>query len=215
MPLPPDPLRFAVLVAATDSDAHPPGPVAALRDVAVGDRLRVDGLAIARGERLLVTGHNGAGKSTLLRVLAGDLTPDRGEVTRPTRVAWLPQEVPVTAPRRTVLAEFGRGLPGNEEEHRARLLDLGLFRADDLALPLGALSAGQRRRLAIARLVVRRSDLMLLDEPTNHLSPGLAEELEAALASYEGALVVVSHDRMLRYRFTGRRYSLHNGSHAA
>ncbi|NYI07824.1 ABC-F family ATP-binding cassette domain-containing protein [Allostreptomyces psammosilenae] len=189
-------------------------PLVTLRAVAVGDRLRVEELEIAPGERLLVTGPNGAGKTTLLRVLAGDLAPDRGSVRGPgpEHIGWLPQEVPASpAPRRTLLAAFAEGLPGEPEEHRQTLLSLGLFRAEDLATPVGGLSAGQRRRLALARMVENRADLLLLDEPTNHLSPALVEDLEEALGSYQGALVVVSHDRLWVDRFTGRRCAMSGG----
>lgn len=70
-------------------------------------------------------------------------------------------------------------------------------------MPVGSLSAGQRRRLALARLLARPADLLLLDEPANHLALGLVQELEEALALWQCALVVVSHDRLLRRRFTG------------
>ncbi|MCR3749636.1 AAA domain-containing protein, putative AbiEii toxin, Type IV TA system [Lentzea californiensis] len=77
------------------------------------------------------------------------------------------------------------------------------MRREDFATPVGALSVGQRRRLALARLLSREFDVLLLDEPANHLSPALVEELEAALADYPGAVVVASHDRLLRRRWRG------------
>jgi len=73
------------------------------------------------------------------------------------------------------------------------------------------LSTGQRQRLALARLLSEPADVLLLDEPTNHLSPGLVEELEAALADYPGALVVVSHDRRFRQRWRGARQTMAGG----
>jgi macrolide transport system ATP-binding/permease protein len=94
------------------------------------------------------------------------------------------------------------------EGREEKLLRLGLFPARDLATPVRLLSAGQRRRLELARLVTEPADLLLLDEPTNHLSPGLVEEFEAALAAYRGTLVVVTHDRRLRASFPGRRLAL-------
>lgn len=81
----------------------------------------------------------------------------------------------------------------------------------DLTVPVAALSVGQQRRLAIARLVTRPADLLVLDEPTNHIALDLVEELEAALAQYAGAVVVVSHDRSFRSRFTGDRLELSAG----
>ncbi|MFI0450745.1 ABC-F family ATP-binding cassette domain-containing protein [Actinomadura sp. 6N118] len=182
-----------------------------LSDVTVGGRLHVDGLRLMPGERLLIGGPNGAGKTTLLRVLAGELVPDAGSVRRPDRVGYLRQEGIAGPPRRTVLAAYAAGRPGTPDEYADELLRLGLFRPDDLRLPLGALSVGQRRRVELARLVSRPVDLLLLDEPTNHLSPMLVEELDEALAAYAGTLVVVTHDRLLRSRFTGSRLELRDG----
>ncbi|MFF4196065.1 ABC-F family ATP-binding cassette domain-containing protein [Nonomuraea sp. NPDC001831] len=182
--------------------------VVVLDGVRVAGRLRIDGLAVRRGERLLVTGPNGAGKTTLMRVLAGELRPDAGTVRRNGRAGLLRQEERAARLDRTVLAAFAEGRPGSPDEHADRLLGLGLFRPDDLRRRLADLSYGQRRRVELARLVTDPVDLLLLDEPTNHLSPMLVEQLEEALAHYEGALVVVTHDRRLRAAFTGTHLEL-------
>ncbi|MFB7280743.1 ABC-F family ATP-binding cassette domain-containing protein [Streptomyces hydrogenans] len=189
------------------------GELLALRGVRVDERLAVDDLTLRAGERLLVHGENGAGKSTLLRVMAGRLTPDTGEVRRQGRIGFLSQEVTVRRPAEPLLTAFGHGLGlGLDEDGMAeRLLSYGLFRPDDLIVPLGALSAGQLRRLALARLLARPADLLLLDEPANHLALGLVEELEQALEEWPGALVVVSHDRGLRRTFTGRIRRMDSG----
>ncbi|MEW2396770.1 ribosomal protection-like ABC-F family protein [Streptomyces sp. NPDC046862] len=209
---PPEPLRFTAALSAVGG-AHPAeGPLAELDGVAVGERLRLDGaLAVLPGQRLLVTGENGAGKTTLLRVLAGDLEPDAGTVRRPARIGYLAQELPARSTRLPLLAAFAAGRPGLPEEHTEQLLMLGLFREEDLHVPVAALSAGQRRRLQIARLVTRPADLLVLDEPTNHIALDLVEDLEAALAAYPGAVVVVSHDRGFRERFPGERLELRGG----
>ncbi|WP_336206653.1 ribosomal protection-like ABC-F family protein [Nonomuraea sp. LPB2021202275-12-8] len=207
VPRPPDPLRFTARLEGGEAG----GTAVSLEGVTVADRLRVDSLQVGPGERLLVTGPNGAGKTTLLRVLAGDLAQDSGEVRRPRRIGYLRQEVPRAAPSTTVLGAFARGLPGPADEHAGRLLSLGLFAEADLARPAGVLSVGQRRRLELARLVSRPADLLILDEPTNHLSLALVEELEEALGAYEGALVVVSHDRRFRGGFDGDRVTLREG----
>ncbi|WP_189599650.1 ribosomal protection-like ABC-F family protein [Streptomyces lateritius] len=191
---PPDPLRFTARVEGE-------GAPVALTGIRVEGRLRLDSLHLAPGERLLVTGPNGAGKSTLLKVLAGELAPDGGTVTIPTRVGTLRQDLALPTDGRTVAEAFGEG---REEQ----LLTLGLFAAADLSTPVRELSAGQRRRLELARLVTHPADLLLLDEPTNHLSPALVEELEAALALYPGTLVIVTHDRRIRHHFHGRRLEL-------
>ncbi|WP_043227279.1 ABC-F family ATP-binding cassette domain-containing protein [Streptomyces sp. NRRL F-5193] len=189
------------------------GELLALRGVRVDERLAVDDLTLRAGERLLVHGENGAGKSTLLRVMAGRLTPDAGEVRRQGRIGFLSQEVTVRRPAEPLLTAFGHGLGlGLDEDGLAeRLLSYGLFRPDDLIVPLGALSAGQLRRLALARLLARPADLLLLDEPANYLALGLVEELERALEEWPGALVVVSHDRGLRRAFTGRIRRMDSG----
>ncbi|MFG2006689.1 ribosomal protection-like ABC-F family protein [Spirillospora sp. NPDC048911] len=207
VPPPPAPLRFTARISGGTRDEDP----LELSGVTVGDRLRLDGFRLAPGERLLVTGPNGAGKTTLLRVLAGELVPDMGSVQRPERVGYLRQEGIAGPPRQTVLGAYAAGRPGPPDDYADELLRLGLFRPDDLRLPLGVLSTGQRRRVELARLVSRPVDLLLLDEPTNHLSPLLVEELDEALASYAGTLVVVTHDRLLRRRFTGSRLELRDG----
>ncbi|WP_328868803.1 ATP-binding cassette domain-containing protein [Streptomyces sp. NBC_00287] len=210
VPKPPAPLRFTTALAAADGPAE--GPLAALDNVRVGERLRLDGLlAIAPGQRLLVTGENGAGKTTLLRVLAGDLEPDAGTAHRPARTGYLAQELPAHPTRLPLLAAFAAGRPGLPDEYAEQLLALGLFREEDLHTPVAALSAGQQRRLQIATLVTRPADLLVLDEPTNHIALDLVEDLQTALAAYPGAVVAVSHDRSFCSRFEGEQLELHAG----
>ncbi|MEF3118220.1 ribosomal protection-like ABC-F family protein [Streptomyces chrestomyceticus] len=223
VPEPPVPLRFTAELAtavptaagAVDGLGTPAttrGPLAQLTGITVGDRLRIAELTVRPGDRLLVTGPNGAGKTTLLRVLAGDLRPDTGTARRPARTGYLAQELStVVPPRQSLLAAFAAGLPGPPEEHASGLLALGLFREEDLTVPVAALSVGQRRRLELARLVTRPADLLVLDEPTNHVSLALVEELEEALSAYRGAVVVVSHDRRFRSGFRGRELELDGG----
>jgi macrolide transport system ATP-binding/permease protein len=204
VPRPPEPLRFA------GSWGTGQGGVAELHQVRVGGRLEITDLIVRAGDRLLIHGPNGAGKSTLLGVLAG-CEPDSGAVRRPARIGHLAQEVTFARPDRTVLDTFIADRAGYREEHRAGLLAFGLFRPDALDLAVGSLSVGQRRRLALATLLASPHDLLLLDEPTNHLSLTLVEELEQALDEYQGALVIVSHDRALRRRFTGTEREMRDG----
>ncbi|MEV8596332.1 ribosomal protection-like ABC-F family protein [Streptomyces sp. NPDC052012] len=207
---PPAPLRFTAGLPAAGVPAE--GPLAELDGVRVGERLRLDGLlTIAPGQRLLVTGENGAGKTTLLRVLAGDLEPDAGTAHRPARTGYLAQELPAHTTRLPLLAAFAAGRPGAPDEYAEQLLSLGLFREEDLHVPVAALSAGQQRRLQIARLVTRPADLLVLDEPTNHIALDLVEDLQAALAAYPGAVVAVSHDRAFRAHFGGEQLELRAG----
>ncbi|MER7865407.1 ribosomal protection-like ABC-F family protein [Amycolatopsis japonica] len=204
VPRPPEPLRFTARIAAGETEAG--RYVVKADDVSVDGRLPRTSLSVLPGERILVTGPNGAGKTTLMRVLAGELAPSTGSAERAGRVGFLHQNGGLAADARTVLTVFAGN--GDEDEAAERLLSLGLFRAPDLRKPVRELSIGQRRRLELAGLVTARTDLLLLDEPTNHLSPDLVEELEQALATYSGALVVVTHDRRMRRTFEGRRLEL-------
>ena len=191
------------------SHAPADGAVLTLHAVAVAGRLAPVSLAIAHDGGVLVTGRNGAGKSTLLSVLAGVIRPSSGRVERRSglRIALLEQHVrfaePLASPRALYAAAVG--------ERRAEalpLLDLGLIGQRDLDRPVGALSTGQQRRMALALIVAKPPHVFLLDEPTNHLSLSLATELEDALGSYPGAVVVASHDRWLRRRWSGRSLAL-------
>ncbi|QJY45891.1 ABC-F family ATP-binding cassette domain-containing protein [Pseudonocardia broussonetiae] len=195
---PPEPLRFT----ATVGDAAP-GPAAALREVRVPGRLVIDALDVGATDRVLVSGPNGSGKSTLLAVLAGRLAA-AGVVhrRRGLRIGMLAQDVGLPDPDRTPRRYYeaaGGAVP---------LQDLGLVAPRDLDRPVGVLSVGQRRRLELALLVASSPQLLLLDEPTNHLSPALCDELEEALRTSPGAVVVASHDRWLRRRWTGREVTL-------
>ncbi|WP_370011939.1 ribosomal protection-like ABC-F family protein [Nocardia cyriacigeorgica] len=203
VPPPPEPLRFTPTLAG----GRVRGTVLEATEVTVEGRLDRTGLTLAAGDRLLITGPNGAGKSTLLRVLAGELAPDTGTVVRRGRIGYLAQQPPAPKPGETVLAAFARGR-GEPDRQAERLLSLGLFHRTQLTARVAELSTGQRQRLALARLVSEPTDALLLDEPTNHLSPGLVEDLEAALADYPGALVIVSHDRRLRQRWRGAQLEI-------
>ena len=214
VPRPPDPLRFAAAFDAGDLTDETEVECG-LTDVRVADRLAIKSFHLKAGGRVLVTGPNGAGKSTLLRVLAGELAPDTGLVVRPDAVGYLPQELASPAPARSVLAEFADGRPGEPADYAEELRDLGLLAQRDFGKPVGALSVGQRRRLALAKLVTRPHQVMLLDEPTNHLSPALMSELEQALEEYTGGLIVVSHNAEFNRRFTGDRIALEGGELAS
>lgn len=205
---PPVPLRLNAELAvdsAVPSGASEDGePVLAARGVSVPGRLGTTDFRAAAGEKILITGPNGAGKSTLLSVLAGTLEPAAGTVRRPERIGYLQQELELPQrPTLRLLPAFAAGLGGNIDEHAEALLRLGLFRTSEFHVPVGSLSAGQQRRLALARLLLGGYGTLIVDEPTNHLAPVLVEQLEAALADFAGTLVMVSHDRALREWFAG------------
>ncbi|MER5500811.1 ABC-F family ATP-binding cassette domain-containing protein [Streptomyces sp. NPDC002561] len=184
------------------------GALVSLRGVSVPGRLSVGRLDVLTTERLLVTGGNGTGKSTLLSVLAGRLAAE-GDVRRRqgVTVGLLTQDTVFARPDRTVRDTYELSL-GAERAEAVPLKSLGLMHEADLGKPVGLLSVGQRRRLALALLVAHPPELLLLDEPTNHLSPRLCDELEAALGPGPGAIVLASHDRWLRGRWQGRELRL-------
>ncbi len=201
VPKPPEPIAFRGTLAPTRAGG---GPTVLVRDLVVPRRVRVPHLDVPAGGRLLVTGANGSGKSTLLKVLAGEVVAASGRVqVHARRVGHLPQEACFSRPDRTPLQvyEAATGAP-------VPLGDLGLLHPRELSRPVGVLSVGQQRRLALAVLVARRPDLLLLDEPTNHISLTLAEELEAALRRSAGTVVVASHDRWLRRGWDGETLAL-------
>ncbi|MEU9204939.1 ABC-F family ATP-binding cassette domain-containing protein [Streptomyces sp. NPDC048332] len=197
---PPPPLRFRYTPPAGPAAE---GTLVSLRGVRVPGRLSVDRLDVSATERLLVTGGNGAGKSTLLAVLAGTVAA-RGEVGRRPglTVGMLTQDTEFARPDRTVRETYEKAL-GFERAEAVPLVSLGLMHEADLGKPVGQVSAGQRRRLALAVLTAHPPQLLLLDEPTNHLSPRLCDELEEALGTGPGAVVLASHDRWLRRRWQG------------
>jgi macrolide transport system ATP-binding/permease protein len=176
------------------------GRVAMVRELEMASRLRLDRLDLTAGEHLLVSGANGTGKSTLLGVLSGRLAADSGEVrVTARRVAELAQDVSFADPRRSAEGTYADLVPVSAPGLRG----LGLLHARDLRTPVGLLSVGQRRRLGLAIAIAGGPDLLLLDEPTNHISLALAGELEEAIGASPGTVVVATHDRWLRRRWSG------------
>jgi macrolide transport system ATP-binding/permease protein len=202
---PPQPLRFRTIGLASKSSD---GTLVSLRGIRVPGRLILDRLDVSATDRLLVTGANGAGKSTLLAVMAGRLEAE-GEARRRRglTVGLLAQDTVFDRPDLTSRETYELAL-GVERAESVPLRTLGLINAGDLGRRVGDLSVGQRRRLALALLVADPPELLLLDEPTNHLSPRLSDELEEALGTGPGAIVVASHDRWLRSRWSGREIRL-------
>jgi ATPase subunit of ABC transporter with duplicated ATPase domains len=152
--------------------------------------------AVDRGARIVVLGLNGAGKTTLLRLLAGLEEPDHGEVLpgHGLRLGYYAQEHETLDTDRTVLENMRTAAPDLGDTEVRKVLGSFLFSGDDADKPVRVLSGGEKTRLALAVLVVSSANVLLLDEPTNNLDPASREEVLAAIRSYEGAIVLVTHD---------------------
>ncbi|PYD01000.1 ABC transporter ATP-binding protein [Microbacterium esteraromaticum] len=153
-------------------------------------------LAIDRGSKVVVLGLNGAGKTTLLRLLAGVDQPDTGQLEpgHGLKVGYYAQEHENLDVKRSVLENMISAAPDLNETEARKVLGSFLFTGDDVHKPAGVLSGGEKTRLSLATLVVSSANMLLLDEPTNNLDPASREEILGALAHYEGAVVLVSHD---------------------
>ncbi|WP_245766732.1 ABC-F family ATP-binding cassette domain-containing protein [Streptomyces colonosanans] len=176
----------------------PPGrDVLTLRDLELMYGARIEGgLDLHGPERIALIGRNGAGKTTLLRTIAGELEPVSGEVSAHVPLRFLPQRLDVLDDALTVAENVARFAPGATNNRiRARLARF-LFRGARADQPAGTLSGGERFRAALAALMLAEPapQLLMLDEPTNNLDMASVRQLTTALESYEGALIVASHD---------------------
>nr|WP_232959023.1 ABC-F family ATP-binding cassette domain-containing protein [Corynebacterium marambiense] len=154
-------------------------------------------LAIDKGSRVVVLGFNGAGKTTLLKLLAGvERTDGEGGIVsgHGLKIGYFAQEHDTIDPEATVWENTVRACPDAGAQDLRGLLGAFMFSGDQLEQPAGTLSGGEKTRLALAALVSSRANVLLLDEPTNNLDPVSREQVLNALATYTGAVVLVTHD---------------------
>ena len=158
------------------------------------------------GRRLGITGPNGTGKSTFLKMALGQIKPTKGDIRlgETLSAGYLDQHARVLDAEKTVLEEARSARPDLSEEAIRGRLGAFLFSGEDVFKQVADLSGGQQNRLMLCRLVLTEPDLLLLDEPTNHLDIASREMLEEALCDYNGAVIVVSHDRYFLDRVADR-----------
>ncbi|MFD1851564.1 ABC-F family ATP-binding cassette domain-containing protein [Oceanobacillus bengalensis] len=161
-------------------------------------------LDVNRGERIALVGPNGVGKTTLLKVILGRLEKAYGTIQIGTNVGigYYDQEQADLSSAKTVLNELWDEYPTINEKDIRTILGNFLFSGDDVLKPVQALSGGEKARLALAKLMMQKANLLILDEPTNHLDIDSKEVLEAALMDFPGTIIFVSHDRYFINKIT-------------
>jgi ATP-binding cassette, subfamily F, member 3 len=167
-----------------------------------------------RGEKAAVVGVNGAGKSTLSRILSGDEMPTTGEVIPGLNVkmAFFSQESAQNLNyQRTIWEEVGAAGTRSNDQERRNLLGAFLFSGDDVYKPISVLSGGEKSRLALLKILLTDTNLLILDEPTNHLDIKTREIFQNALLNYHGTILIVSHDRYFLDCLVDRVFELRDG----
>jgi ATP-binding cassette subfamily F protein 3 len=181
-----------------------------------GDRTVFSGadITIERGEKVAFVGRNGEGKTTLLRMIAGNLTYETGEIKtgHNVRMGYYAQnQDEIMDEKITVLDTLDKVAVGDIRTRLRDILGAFLFRGDDADKKVRVLSGGERSRLAMAKLMLQPCNFLALDEPTNHMDMRSKDVLKNALMHYDGALLVVSHDREFLDGLVSKIYEFRDG----
>ena len=161
---------------------------------------------IRKYERVLFLGQNGCGKSTLMKLINSMLVPKEGRITLGynIKIGYYDQENRGLSEGKTVFEELHDAYPEKKELELRSTLALFLFGAEDIEKRVSTLSGGERARLTLAKLILKKVNLLIMDEPTNHLDIGSCEALENALLAFDGTIIAVSHDRYFINRIATR-----------
>ncbi len=195
------------------------GDVMEVRELSFGytDRLLIRELSflVRRYERVMILGPNGSGKSTLMRLMNSMLVPSAGRITLGynIKIGYYDQENRGLTDSKTVFEEMHDEYPEKKDAELRSTLALFLFGADDIDKRISSLSGGERARLTLAKLILKKVNLLIMDEPTNHLDIGSCEALENALLAFNGTIIAVSHDRYFINRIATRIIELDPSSH--
>lgn len=177
-------------------------------DFSYGEKLLIRNLSflIRRYERVMFLGANGTGKSTLMKLINSMITPNRGKITLGynIKIGYYDQENRGLTDSNTVFGELREAYPDKTDLELRSTLALFLFDADDIQRSVSTLSGGERARLTLAKLILKKVNLLVMDEPTNHLDIGSCEALENALLAFDGTIIAVSHDRYFINRIATR-----------
>ena len=167
---------------------------------------------LRRGEKVAIIGPNGCGKSTLLKTILQELPPLKGEarIGNRVKIGYFSQSYERLDENQTIMENFLTEY-GLTDEQTRRLLGSMMFRGEDVFKVIGTLSGGQKARLVLLKLVLDGANCLLLDEPTNHLDIAAKEAVEAALETFDGTVLLVSHDRYLVNEVAGRIWAVEDG----
>lgn len=209
-------LKHAQMAFAMDKKSHK--EVLKVRDLEISFKveniqktlLRNISFDLYRGDRVALIGPNGVGKSTLIKALLKEIEPDSGVVAwgHGVTIGYYDQEQATLDPDNSVLHEVWSAFPTIEEARVRTTLGNFLFTGEDVFKKVSSLSGGEKARVAIAKLILQKANVLILDEPTNHLDLFSKEVLEEALLKFEGTLLSISHDRYFLNKLAGKMLEL-------